>query len=214
MSEPGSFTPMDPDTSPDATLRLKAMSPADPDRTQKLLLPPIPEAEGTVKLPLSELGGDPADTLKIPRPQTEIPPVQREQPVEAAGQTQKLSVTGPASASGRWKLPLVVGGAVVIAAAGYLLIVRRPGAAPTGASMAGEPVPPQPGSEPVPAAARAYLAQAEAGDAHAMRMLGAMYYYGLNVPKDRERGLHWYRKAVEKGSDAAREELSRIEGGR
>ena len=45
-----------------------------------------------------------------------------------------------------------------------------------------------------------------------MRMLGVMYYYGLNVPQDREKGLYWYRKAVEKGSDAARSELSKIEG--
>jgi len=47
-----------------------------------------------------------------------------------------------------------------------------------------------------------------------MRMLGVMYYYGLNVPQDREKGLQWYRKAAEKGSDAARLELAKIEGGR
>ena len=36
----------------------------------------------------------------------------------------------------------------------------------------------------------------------------------LNVPKDREKGLYYYRMAAEKGSDAARAELSQIEGGR
>jgi hypothetical protein len=56
-----------------------------------------------------------------------------------------------------------------------------------------------------------YLEQAKAGDAHAMRMLGVMYYYGLNVPQDREKGLYWYRKAAERGSDAARIELEKLE---
>jgi len=60
--------------------------------------------------------------------------------------------------------------------------------------------------------ARAYLEQAKAGDANAMRMLGAMYYYGLDVPLDRDRGLAWYRKAAERGSEVARAELSRLEG--
>jgi TPR repeat protein len=36
-----------------------------------------------------------------------------------------------------------------------------------------------------------------------MRMLGVMYYYGLNVPQDREKGLYWYRQAAAKGSDVA-----------
>jgi len=42
-------------------------------------------------------------------------------------------------------------------------------------------------------------------------MLGVMYYYGLNVPQDREKGLYWYRKAAEKGSDVARGELNKLE---
>jgi TPR repeat protein len=63
----------------------------------------------------------------------------------------------------------------------------------------------------VPGAARAYLDQAKAGDANAMRMLGAMYYYGLDVPPNREKGLSWYRKAAEAGSEVARTELSRLE---
>ena len=53
--------------------------------------------------------------------------------------------------------------------------------------------------------------KAKSGDANAMRMLGAMYYYGLDVPPDRERGLSGYRKAAEAGSDVARAELSRLE---
>jgi TPR repeat protein len=47
-----------------------------------------------------------------------------------------------------------------------------------------------------------------------MHMLAVMYYNGLNLPKDREKGLYWYRKAAAQGSDAARAELSAIEGGR
>jgi TPR repeat protein len=41
-----------------------------------------------------------------------------------------------------------------------------------------------------------------------------MYYNGLNIPQDREKGLYWLRKAAEKGSVGARAELSQIEGGR
>jgi TPR repeat protein len=46
-----------------------------------------------------------------------------------------------------------------------------------------------------------------------MYMLGVMFDQGLNVPQDREKGLYWKRKAAENGSEAARSELSKIEGG-
>ena len=33
----------------------------------------------------------------------------------------------------------------------------------------------------------------------------------LNVPQDREKGLHWYRQAAGKGSAAAQAELTKLE---
>jgi hypothetical protein len=80
---------------------------------------------------------------------------------------------------------------------------------------AGGPVPVAPviAAGSLPAGAQAYLEQARKGDANAMRMLGVMYYHGLNVPQDREKGLYWYRQAAAKGSEAARSELNKIEGG-
>ena len=73
---------------------------------------------------------------------------------------------------------------------------------------------PAPTIESIPPAAQATLEQAKAGDVRAMHMLGLMYYNGLNVPQDREKGIQWLRKAAEKGSVGARAELSQIEGGR
>jgi Sel1 repeat len=70
-----------------------------------------------------------------------------------------------------------------------------------------------PVDEPVPPAAKAYMQEAEAGSAHAMRMLAVMYYNGLNVPQDRKKGLEWYRRAAEAGSDVAKKELRAIEKG-
>ena len=46
---------------------------------------------------------------------------------------------------------------------------------------------------------------------NAMRTLGVMYYNGLNVPQDREKGLYWYRRAAEKGSATAKAELAQLE---
>jgi TPR repeat protein len=46
-----------------------------------------------------------------------------------------------------------------------------------------------------------------------MRTLALWYYYGLNVSRDREKGLEWYRKAAAAGSAAAKQELAQIETG-
>jgi|GEM_PF-393004 len=62
----------------------------------------------------------------------------------------------------------------------------------------------------VPPALRPYLEKAEKGDAAAMRMLGVMYYNGLNVAKNEKEGLKWYRKAANAGSKAAQKELKQM----
>lgn len=148
-----------------------------PDRTQKLVLPPVGDAPG--------------QTLKIARPPEEAP-------------ASRPSGAPRRPSSGSWKLSLIFGAVVVVGAVLYLVSSRGPVAAHhEGPAKAAEEVPP---------GAQAYLEQAQAGDAHAMRMLGVMYYYGLNVPQDREKGLLWYRKAAERGSEAAKAELSKLEG--
>ena len=149
-----------------------------PDRTQKLTLP---------------LGDDsPLKTQRIPPPTGAA-----EAPV---GRSQ---VPPSRSATGGWKVPLLLGGAALLGGVAYLVFGR---------GAAGAPAAPQATApETVHPGAQAYLDQARAGDAHAMRMLGVMYYYGLNVPQDREKGLHWYREAAGRGSEAARAELEKLE---
>jgi TPR repeat protein len=43
-----------------------------------------------------------------------------------------------------------------------------------------------------------------------MRMLGTMYYNGLNVQQDTREGIRWYRKAAAAGSVAARKDLEQL----
>jgi TPR repeat protein len=43
-----------------------------------------------------------------------------------------------------------------------------------------------------------------------MRMLGTMYYNGLNVPQDTKEGIRWYRKAAAAGSVAAAKDLEQL----
>jgi hypothetical protein len=65
-------------------------------------------------------------------------------------------------------------------------------------------------AETAPAAVRPYLDRAAQGDSAAMRMLGTMYYNGLNVPQDRREGVKWYRKAAAAGNVAARRDLEQL----
>lgn len=69
-----------------------------------------------------------------------------------------------------------------------------------------------PAQEKLPPEVEAKVREANQGDVHAMHALAIWYFYGINVPKNRDRGLEWYRKAAAAGSDAARQELAQIEG--
>nr|WP_320134027.1 hypothetical protein [uncultured Holophaga sp.] len=64
----------------------------------------------------------------------------------------------------------------------------------------------------VNATVQPYLQRAEAGDTTAMEMLGHFYYYGLNVPQNREEGLRWFRMAASAGSPSAQKTLEALEG--
>ncbi len=210
MSDPKATDPKNPESAPDVTLRMPAGEPPDPYSTQRLNVSKHLEASGPLPPPLTVSKAGPDQTQQSALPKLDEPPIRVQkvdQPAEAAGRTQNQLLRPVAPRPFAWKLPLFLGGLLVVGAAAYLMFSMGPGAKPP-------PPPPAATPQPAPSGTQIYLDQAKAGDAHAMRMLGVMYYYGLNVPQDREKGLFWYRKAAEQGSDAARSELSKIEGGR
>lgn len=218
MHDPDHVDPAAPEPSADSTMRLPAGMPADPYSTQQLNLTKFQAADRTQKLPLGVPAAGADQTRKMALPRLDEPPirVQRvDQPVEAEGQTQDLPhLTEPPRPFG-WRRPLLLGGLLVLGTVAFLFFSRGhapepPSLLPGATSAKGSPS----RNESLPPDVQVYMDQARAGDTHAMRMLGAMYLQGLNVPKDREKGLYWYRLAADKGSDAARSELSQIEGGR
>jgi TPR repeat protein len=152
--------------------------------------------------------GPPDQTQKLVLPLTSGTPSPDQAVTLPTGEARQGGTPGnplPPPRSWGWKLALALGGAVVLA--GLVLLLSSPG--PAAHPAKAQAVAPE---AEVPGPARAYLDQAKAGDANAMRMLGAMYYYGLDVPPDRDKGLYWYRRAAEAGSEMARTELSRLEG--
>jgi hypothetical protein len=112
-----------------------------------------------------------------------------------------------------WVAGLSLAGNLVLA----VLLWMRPAATtiPARGQPPGLPAaasgPPQGSPEAFQVALKPYLDAAQAGDTSAMRMLGAMYYHGLDLPRNRTEGLKWYRKAAESGSKIAREELRQLE---
>jgi TPR repeat protein len=64
--------------------------------------------------------------------------------------------------------------------------------------------------EEVPEVLRPTYDRALHGDAGAMRILGHMYYQGLNVPQDIQEGVRWYHLAAAAGSLEAIRDLERL----
>lgn len=219
MRDPDSPDPIVPAPSPDDTVRFSAGAPADPFATQRLNLAKDLGIDATRKLPVGNPVAASDQTLKLTRPRMDEPPPRLQkvdQPTGAEGQTQGLPLHPTAPRPFDWRWPMALGALVVLGASAFLVFSKGPvppSARPSAGPGSGTPEPTGV-SGSLPPDVQAYLEQAKAGDTHAMRMLGAMYLQGLNVPKDREKGLYWYRKAAEMGSDAARSELNQIEGGR
>ncbi len=173
--------------------------------------------------PLKPEPGTPKDDTLIVAPPSE--PLSRTRPMffEPTG----TPAAGAAPPSFAWtatsrKVPLccwvaVVSSLTAVVLAVLLWIRTAPAAAPAAAAAApapsaaaaAKPAPANP--EAFRAALQPYLDAAEKGDVHAMRMLGAMYYHGLDLPRNREEGLRWYRKAAASGSKVAQEELRQLE---
>ena len=122
-----------------------------------------------------------------------------------------LDLPGTPPASRRSWLPWVVGGLAAAAIAAGVWIWSTRGAVPA-QEVVSLPSPPA-ALETLTPEVRALVKEAEGGNVHAMRTLALWYYYGLNVSKDREKGLDWYRKAAAAGSAAAKRELAQIESG-
>lgn len=199
----------------DATVRLPAGVPDDPYATQRVNLAKDLGIDTTQKLPVGAPAASSDATLKLARTRMDEPPIRVQRvdpPAEAEGQTQDRPLAPSAPRPLDWRWPLGLGALVVLGAVGFLLVARGP--SPSHASIVGATPGSAASAEALPPDVLAYLERAKAGDTHAMRMLGTMYLQGLNVPRDREKGIYWYRQAAEKGSDAARAELSQIEGGR
>ncbi len=205
--------PGNPEPKPDATLRLPVGEPVNPNSTQRVDLSNQLDAGSTLRLPLGMPEPGLNETQRLALPRMDEPTVflqTAEPPAAATGQTLKPT-PGPGAARRKpfgWKLPLALGLLVVLGAVAFLTYTRNPRSA-----LTPQPTPVSAG-EPAPPAVQALLESAKAGDVHSMHLLGLMYYNGLNIPRDREKGLYWLRKAAEKGSEAARAELGQIEGGR
>ena len=102
----------------------------------------------------------------------------------------------------RWSVWIgAIAGVLVLAGAALSYLRMRPSGAPGPGPMAAPDVPP---------ALRSYYDRAMAGDASAMRMLGTMYYNGLNVAQDTREGIRWYRRAAAAGSVAAAKDLEQL----
>jgi TPR repeat protein len=135
-------------------------------------------------------------------------------PAQVAADTRPISlppaITGPVRPSRRRYWPsrrrYWIGGIVavlILAGATWSYLRDRPSSAP---ELLGGPR----GTKDMPPALRPYYDRAVAGDPIAMRMLGTMYFNGLNVPQDTREGIRWYRKAAAAGSVAAGKDLEQL----
>jgi len=95
--------------------------------------------------------------------------------------------------------------AILILAGATLSYLRERPVLPGAADAQGIPA-----EKDIPPTLRPYYDRAVTGDASAMRMLGTMYYNGLNVPQNTKEGIRWYRKAAAAGSVAAGKDLEQL----
>lgn len=208
---------------PEATVAMQAGEPLPPPAmasTQILTTQPAIEATQVLKV------GEPPPE---PLPATQVLPVGA--PAADPLQTQVipdsyyLKQPLPPQPAPQKRVPWWVWalGAAVLLGAGFggtlvvLPMLRKEKPATDMATLAPAPSPaattPSEAPAPlvIPSNLRPYYDQAEKGDAAAMRTLGVMYYYGMNVPKNTEEGLRWYHKAAEAGSAAAKKDLKAME---
>jgi hypothetical protein len=145
---------------------------------------------------------DPDATQALPAGAPPPPPVLPAAPGSAS--TQALPVTGdlpetrPPSRARLWLFGVL---AVAILGGSLAYYFLYPAGEAPAVLRAKEEVPPV----LVP-----YMDKAKEGDSSAMRMLGTMYYNGLNVQQDRKAGIRWYRKAAAAGSVAAKKDLEQL----
>jgi len=172
-----------------------------PESTEPLPEPTLIHGQVTIS------NGPPADVL-VPENVVGAPRLPPPHPAFAPPEPQRRGF--PISF---WVAGLSLAGNLVLA----VLLWMRPSVTPVPARIpppgpsSAASGPPQVSPEILQAALKPYLDAAQAGDVHAMRMLGAMYYHGLDLPRNRTEGLKWYRQAAESGSKIAQEELRQLE---
>lgn len=208
---------------PEATVAMKAGEPLPPpvmastqilstqpaiEATQLLKVgEPLPESlPATQVLPVGAPAADPLQTQVIPDS------YYLKQPLPPQPAPQKRAPWWGWALGAAVLLGVGFGGTLVV-----LPMLRKekpatdvPAVAPSPSPAAAAP-PEAPPPVVIPPNLRPYYDKAEKGDAAAMRTLGVMYFYGMNVPKNTEEGLRWYRKAAEAGSVAAKKDLKAME---
>jgi len=121
--------------------------------------------------------------------------------------TQPIPVDPPAPPARPRQRPWYWAGGIIavliLAGAALSYLHDRPSA---DADLTDETIP----VKAIPPTLRPYYDRAVTGDASAMRMLGTMYYNGLNVPQNTKEGIRWYRKAAAAGSVAAAKDLEQL----
>ena len=130
------------------------------------------------------------------------------QPIPVAALPEAVTLPPAILKPARPRLRSWIGGAIavlILAGAALSYLRDRPSAVP-GTEPLGVFRPPK----SIPPSLRPYYDRAMAGDASAMRMLGTMYYNGLNVPQDTREGIRWYRRAAAAGSVAAGKDLEQL----
>jgi TPR repeat protein len=116
----------------------------------------------------------------------------------AAGAPEAATPARPGSKALRsWIIGAI---AVLILAGAAVSYLRGPGSGAPSSHAAPD----------IPPSLRPYYDRAQDGDASAMRMLGTMYYNGLNVPQNSREGIRWFRKAAAAGSVAAQKDLEQL----
>jgi hypothetical protein len=185
-----------------ATQRLKTGVP-DPLATQALQSgPPAPPVDEAINTQIWPAGPPPAPATQVlPVGQPPVPPQEATMPLKVGSALPESRAARPS----RVKL-WVIGVLAVVLLGGTLAyyLLYPSGEAPAAIQQALKV------EEDVPPVLRPYLDKANQGDSGAMRMLGTMYYNGLNVRQDRREGIKWYRKAAAAGSVSARKDLDQL----
>ena len=194
VTSPTLLMPIQPPLAP--TVHIEPSTPSTPAPTPSLSVQDYSDRQFPVPFP-----GSKVQTKPIASPAKPVNPAR----IPMAAQTIP---TG--SATKIW-IPVAIGILLLITGGIYFAFFRT--SLKTNLPIVALPSQTAEPSLPVPGGMQSTLAQAKAGDSKAMHMLGVSFYYGLNVPQNKEEGLRWMRKAAETGNEKAKSDLRQMESG-